>query len=620
MGAFKNSRVKSALTRSVESSRLLSLARNASWVFLLTVLWLMMATALFAQPSATLGQIIPAATLNEMIRAGGGKWIAADNPITRLSPQLRLLRLGGRRSKTAPENPRQLPLAQIVLPVQFDWRNAPQMGGLPAGNYVTAVRDQGNCGSCWAFSATEALESQVLLKLQVPNVDFHLSEQIVVSCTGAYEQGTDNCENGGYAGDALNFLKSYGTAMEFYYPYSQNDGACGNAMQGWQSQAVKLDDWQALDGGTVKDISDIKTAVYSYGPVLAWFKVYSDFFSYSSGVYSVTPLASYQGNHFVVIVGWDDTAGAFIVKNSWGTSWGMNGYFEISYDELNGKSLFGSYCLYDAGANTPSNLLAVTITPSDAVAKGAHWTLDGANSFNSADMTTVSSGSHSIAFSDVPGYVTPAPFDLSDLSPGVARESAAYAEGVSINLASSPNPSSVGQPVTFTATLSPGTPTGFLSFMDGSTKLATAQLSNGTALFTTSTLSAGAHSITAFYAGDSNLGASTSALLTQEVNAYLWQNALDLGGGWKWLDWFGCFNTNSSPWIYHTTLGWLYPFAASTGNLWFWDPLMNSFWWTSASVFPCVWSGSESAWLDYKEGTSNPCWFYNISEQKWESY
>jgi C1A family cysteine protease len=578
----------------------------------------MMSAAVFAQVSGPSAQIIPAAALNEMIRAGGGKWIAADNPITHLSPQLRLLRLGGHRSKTAHENPKQLPLAQIALPAQFDWRNAPPLGGLPAGNYVTAVRDQGNCGSCWAFSATEALESQALIKLQIPNVDFHLSEQIVLSCTGAYENGTDNCENGGYAGDALNFLKSYGTAMEFNYPYSQTDGACGNAAPGWQSLAVKVDDWQARDGGSVKDVNDIKAAVYSYGPVLAWFRVYSDFFSYSSGVYSVTAQAVYQGNHFVVIVGWDDTAGAFIVKNSWGTGWGMNGYFEISYAELSGQSLFGSYCLYDAGAITPPNFLAVTISPSDAVENGAYWTLDGVNSFNSADMTTVSSGSHSITFSDVAGYVTPAPMNLSASSPGVTTESGSYAAELSINLASSPNPSSVGQPVTFTATISPGTATGSLIFMDGSTKLGTAQLSNGTAIFTTSALSAGAHAITALYPGDSNLGTTTSALLTQEVNSYLWQTALDLGGGWKWLDWFGCFNTNSTPWIYHATLGWLYPFADSTDNIWFWNPQMNSFWWTNASVFPCVWS--ESAWLDYQEGSSNPCRFYNLTEQKWESY
>ncbi len=621
MSAPENFRANIVPTPSLQSSNLIFSPRKASWFCLPILLWLMMmCTAVFGQVSIPSGQTIPAAALNQIIRAGGGKWIASDNPITRLSPRLRLLRLGGRRSKTSHENLKKLPLAQIALPAQFDWRNAPQMGGRPAGNYVTAVRDQGNCGSCWAFSAVEALESQALIKLQTPNVDFHLSEQIVLSCTGAYEKGTDDCEDGGYAGDALNFLKSYGSAMEFYYPYSQTDGACGNALQGWQTQAVKLEAWQALDGGSVTDINDIKTAVYSYGPVLAWFRVYSDFFSYSSGVYSVTALASYQGNHFVVIVGWDDSAGAFIVKNSWGTSWGMNGYFEISYGELSGKSLFGSYCLYDTGAITPANCVEVTITPSDAVANGAHWTLDGQNSFNSADMTTMSGGAHTITFSDVPGYVTPAPMDLSNLPPGVAMESAAYAATLSINLVSSPNPSSLGQPVTFAATLSPGAATGSLAFMDGSTKLGTAQLSNGTASFTTSALSAGTHSITALYSGDSNHGPATSALLTQTVNGYLWQGALELGGGWKWLDWFGCFNTDSAPWIYHATLGWLYPLAASTDNIWFWDPLMNSFWWTSATVFPCVWSAGENAWLDYRRGTSNPCWFYNLSNQQWESY
>ena len=70
----------------------------------------------------------------------------------------------------------------------------------------------------------------------------------------------------------------------------------------------------------------------------------------------------------------------------------------------------------------------------------------------------------------------------------------------------------------------------------------------------------------------------------------LWQNASSLGSGWKWLSWFGYFNTNNSPWIYHTTLGWLYPFGTSTDSIWFWDVGMNTFWWTSATVYPFMWS------------------------------
>ena len=106
----------------------------------------------------------------------------------------------------------------------------------------------------------------------------------------------------------------------------------------------------------------------------------------------------------------------------------------------------------------------------------------------------------------------------------------------------------------------------------------------------------------------------------QEIGQYLTlcQGDKDLGNGWRWLDWFGYFNVNSFPWIYHSTLGWLYPYGTSTDSLWFWDPAMNTFWWTSAAVYPFVYRVSEEAWLYYQVGSSNPRWFYNYKTCKWE--
>ena len=103
----------------------------------------------------------------------------------------------------------------------------------------------------------------------------------------------------------------------------------------------------------------------------------------------------------------------------------------------------------------------------------------------------------------------------------------------------------------------------------------------------------------------------------------LWQNAISLGSGWEWLSWFGYFNTNDSPWIYHDTLGWLYPYGTSTDSIWFYDPVMNAFWWTSATVYPYVYRASDGTWLFYSvpaQGlSSTPRWFYNFSTNKWES-
>lgn len=100
----------------------------------------------------------------------------------------------------------------------------------------------------------------------------------------------------------------------------------------------------------------------------------------------------------------------------------------------------------------------------------------------------------------------------------------------------------------------------------------------------------------------------------------LWQNASDLGNGWNWLSWFGYFNTSSSPWIYHSTLGWLYPEGTSTDNLWFYDSAMGAFCWTTQSVYPYIYRASDNTWLYYKTGSSNPSWFYNFTTQKWVNY
>jgi hypothetical protein len=102
--------------------------------------------------------------------------------------------------------------------------------------------------------------------------------------------------------------------------------------------------------------------------------------------------------------------------------------------------------------------------------------------------------------------------------------------------------------------------------------------------------------------------------------ADLWQDATDVGNGWKWLDWFGYFNTNSNPWIYHQQHGWLYTFGTSTANLIFWDPNMNAFWWTSHAQYPFIYGFSDGAWLFYEVGSSNPRRFYNLSTGKWESF
>jgi hypothetical protein len=94
----------------------------------------------------------------------------------------------------------------------------------------------------------------------------------------------------------------------------------------------------------------LKNALYTYGPLVTTMGVYSDFYYYKNGVYSYTS-GTFQGGHAILIVGYDDAAQCFIVKNSWGTGWGEAGFFRIAYSELNNVVSFGHYSIAYEGSN-----------------------------------------------------------------------------------------------------------------------------------------------------------------------------------------------------------------------------------------------------------------------------
>ena len=173
----------------------------------------------------------------------------------------------------------------------------------------------------------------------MPWVDLDLSEQIVLSCSGA-----GDCGNGGRAGDSADFLRNTGTSLETCYPYTGTNGNCSSACAHWQGNAYRIDGWSLVVNGNPADLSAIKNALYTNGPVVAWMKVYQDFSSYGGGVYSYAT-GNFSANHFVLIVGWDDSKGAFRCKNSWDSGWGEEGFFWISYQELygTGTTEFGKW-------------------------------------------------------------------------------------------------------------------------------------------------------------------------------------------------------------------------------------------------------------------------------------
>lgn len=221
------------------------------------------------------------------------------------------------------------------IPASFDWRNA------SGKNYMTPVKNQGGCGSCWAFGTTEEVEAEANAYYNT-QLNLDLSEQDVLSCSGG---GT--C-SGGQPSTAMSYIQNTGLTDENCFPYTATNNLCSNKCSAWQSNAWKIQGYASVPN----TITDIEKAVYQTGPISTGMAVYNDFYSYSGGIYSTNGL-NFVGYHDVVIVGYGvfNNQTYYMCKNSWGTGWGESGYFRI----LAGNSEIGmSGFTFSVNAPIPS--------------------------------------------------------------------------------------------------------------------------------------------------------------------------------------------------------------------------------------------------------------------------
>jgi len=207
-------------------------------------------------------------------------------------------------------------------PAAFDWR---ALGGQ---DWVTPVRDQAACGSCWAFSAIAAVEARLNIDGNDPTLDYDLSEQHLVSC---------ECEgdcNGGWNDTALAFIKYPGVADEACFPYlgcqnwNSGTGSCTtewpcNLCSGWQGGAAYVTDYSYI----LNTATAHKEALLENGPLSVIVDA-TGWSSYTGGVYTCSVS---QPNHAVLLVGYSDSGSYWIIKNSWGASWGESGYIRLAY-------------------------------------------------------------------------------------------------------------------------------------------------------------------------------------------------------------------------------------------------------------------------------------------------
>lgn len=243
------------------------------------------------------------------------------------------------------------PLPDPPLPSSFDWRN--QSGS----NWMTAVKDQSQCGSCWFFSAVGTVEAVYNIHYNTPSLGLNLAEEYgVANCNGNNNGGC--C--GGFNSDALKSIRDNGAPDEACMPYdvatygtsvcscfpnppcaatcpagggtnSCSLSPCTSACGDVGKRLIKIKDYH----GAGSDTNTMKQNLIDHGPLSVCLNFDGSFDTTVNAPYGVYKCTSSDTDHCVVIVGYDDAINAWIIKNSWGSTDGPhhNGYREVGYDQ-----------------------------------------------------------------------------------------------------------------------------------------------------------------------------------------------------------------------------------------------------------------------------------------------
>uniref|UniRef100_A0A1B6MLR0 Peptidase C1A papain C-terminal domain-containing protein n=1 Tax=Graphocephala atropunctata TaxID=36148 RepID=A0A1B6MLR0_9HEMI len=200
-------------------------------------------------------------------------------------------------------------LESVEVPKAWDWRNR---------GAVTPVKDQGDCGSCWSFSTTGAIEGGYFVRTRRL---FTLSEQVLIDCSWNF--GNRGCD-GGYMEGAFKWvMRNRGIPLsQTYGPYLARKNYC-HMKKGMSEVRIK-------SYGRIKKLCPncIKQALIKYGPIAVGMHANNGFLNYKGGVFTDNSCPKNQMNHAILIVGYGSLSGReyWLIKNSWSNRWGIGGY------------------------------------------------------------------------------------------------------------------------------------------------------------------------------------------------------------------------------------------------------------------------------------------------------
>ena len=273
--------------------------------------------------------------LRRALEASGAAWTAGETSLSQyeFDPES-MERLGYVPGPEEPSLDDQERRAQETLeavmveepsyPPSHDWRE------VDGSDFISPIRDQSACGSCVAFGTCATVEGTLRVQEESPELEIDLSEAQLFYCI-ARSQGrrcSGRTTGGWWPAAALDAFRDEGVSDEECYPYRAGDQECSGLCADWQQRLTRIVQWHEI-----LELPEMKRWLASRGPLVGTMKVYEDFARYYTGGVYRHVAGAFGGGHCVCIVGYDDNGECWIGKNSWGTRWGEQGFFQIAYGE-----------------------------------------------------------------------------------------------------------------------------------------------------------------------------------------------------------------------------------------------------------------------------------------------